>query len=340
MPVRAVVNPGLDLGAVPAPDPGAAAFHAGLPGYRPTPVHRLAEPAAKLGLASVALKDESDRLGLPAFKVLGASWAVERTLRERPEVELLVAASAGNHGRAVAHVAAQRGLACRVYLPARSLAARREAIAGEGADVIVVDGSYEDAVTAAAHDGSRTGVAEIADVGDSGPARWVIDGYQTLFSEAAEQEAFDVIVVPVGVGSLAAAAARFGASAGVPVVGVEPETASCLGASLAAGRPTPVATPGTTMAGLDCAEVSTGAWPSLRRGIHGTIAVTDREAESAVRALASAGLAIGHSGAATVAALSALATEESCAELRDAVGLGAGSRVLVVATEGRTDLAP
>ena len=130
--MRAVVNPGLDLGAVPAPDPGAAAFHAALPGYRPTPVHRLAEPAAELGLASVALKDESDRLGLPAFKVLGASWAVERTLRERPEVELLVAASAGNHGRALAHVAAQRGLACRVHLPARSLAARREAIAGGG----------------------------------------------------------------------------------------------------------------------------------------------------------------------------------------------------------------
>ena len=340
MSVRAVLNPGLDLGAVPAPDPGAAAFHAALPGYRPTSVHRLAEAAAKLGLASVALKDESDRLGLPAFKVLGASWAVERTLRERPAVELLVAASAGNHGRAVAHVAAQRGLACRVYLPARSLAARREAIAGEGADVIVVDGSYEDAVAAAASDGSRAGAAEIADVGDSGPARWVIDGYQTLFSEAAEQGAFDVLVVPVGVGSLAAAAARFGASAGVPVVGVEPETASCLGASLAAGRPTPVATPGTNMAGLDCAEVSTAAWPSLRSGIHGTIAVSDREAESAVRALASAGLAIGHSGAATVAALSALATEEGCAELRDAVGLGAGSRVLVVATEGRTDLAP
>ena len=50
-------------------------------------------------------------------------------------------------------------------------------------------------------------------------------------------------------------AARFGMRAGVTVYGVEPETAACLTASLAAGEPTAVENPGTTMAGLDCAEV-------------------------------------------------------------------------------------
>ena len=124
----------------------------------------------------------------------------------------LVAASAGNHGRAVAHVAALRGLRCRVFLPARSLAARREAIAGEGAEVVVVDGSYEEAVARRAAAGAAPGVLEIADVGALGPARWVIDGYATLFAEAAAQGAFDVLLVPVGVGSLAAAAARCGAA--------------------------------------------------------------------------------------------------------------------------------
>ena len=105
---------------------------AALAGYAPTPLHDLGE--------GVWLKDESDRLGLPAFKVLGASWAVERALRDDPSVHTLVAASAGNHGRAVAHVAALRGLRCRVYLPARAVPARREAIAGEGAEVVMVDG--------------------------------------------------------------------------------------------------------------------------------------------------------------------------------------------------------
>ena len=65
----------------------------------------------------VGVKDESDRLGLPAFKVLGASWAVERALRAHPGVHTLVAASAGNHGRAVAHVAALRGLAAASSCP-------------------------------------------------------------------------------------------------------------------------------------------------------------------------------------------------------------------------------
>jgi diaminopropionate ammonia-lyase len=335
--VRCLVNRAANAAAVPAPSTEAAPFHAALPGYRPTPVRSLPGLAAELGVASVNVKDESDRLGLPAFKVLGAAWAVERTLRRRPDVDTLVAASAGNHGRAVAHVAAARGLRCRVFLPARSVAARREAIAGEGADVIVVDGDYEDAVAQGRVAADEPGAAEIADVGDSDAARWVIDGYATLFSEAAEQGDHDVLLVPVGVGSLAAAAARFGAHAPATVIGVEPVTAACLTASLQAGGPAWVPTPGTTMAGLDCAEVSAAAWPVLRDGIHGTVTVDDVEVDAAVRELAEAGLVIGESGAAPLAGLRRLVTDRDCAALRDAVGLGADSRVLLIATEGATD---
>jgi diaminopropionate ammonia-lyase len=331
-----LVNTRVRPAAVTPPSGDAQAFHAALPGYAPTPLRALPAVAADLGLAAVALKDESDRLGLPAFKVLGASWAVQRALADRPDVEVLVAASAGNHGRAVAHVAAQRGLRCRVFLPARSVDARRRAIEGEGAEVVVVDGGYEDAVAMASAEGTRRGALEVADVGASGPARWVVDGYATLFAEAAAQGTFDVLLVPVGVGSLAAAAARFGAQAGVRVVGVEPATAACLTASLAAGAPATVPTPGTTMAGLDCAEVSEAAWPSLRDGVHGTVCVHDAEVHQAMRDLAAAGLSIGDCGAAPLAALRVLASEAGAA-LRDAVGLGAGSRVLLIATEGPTD---
>jgi diaminopropionate ammonia-lyase len=52
--------------------------------------------------------------------------------------------------------------------------------------------------------------------------------------------------------------------------------------------------------------------------------------------LAGAGLPIGECGAASLAALRALATEPACASLREAVGLQARSRVLLVATEGLT----
>ena len=128
--------------------------------------------------------------------------------------------------------------------------------------------------------------------------------------------------------------------AGVALVGVEPVTAACLTASLAAGTPTSVPTPGTTMAGLDCAEVSATAWPTLRDGVHGTVTVTDAEVTDAVGELRAAGLPIGESGAAPLAALRALVTDSECDALRAVAGLGADSRVLLVATEGPTGVAP
>jgi diaminopropionate ammonia-lyase len=312
--MRAFLNPAYDPGAVPAPVRDAFAFHAGLPGYAPSPIRMVSE--------IVGVKDESGRLGLPAFKILGASWAAERALREDPGVHTLVAASAGNHGRAVARVAAMRGLRARVFLPARSVPARREAIASEGAEVII-DGTYEECVARAAAEAAQPGFLELADVGASGPAEWVIDGYATLFDEI--QDAWDVILVPIGVGSLGAAAARYGAAAGVPVIGVEPDTAACLTAALDAGEPVEIVNPGTSMAGLDCAIVSEAAWSSLLPGIRGTITVSDDETHAAMRDLAAAGLAIGDSGAAPYAALPAL--EE----------FGVGPRALLIATEGPTD---
>jgi diaminopropionate ammonia-lyase len=334
--VRALVNPAADPARVPAESHDAAAFHAALSGYRPTPVRDLADVAEELGVATVLVKDESDRMGLPAFKVLGASWAVERALAAGPGTDTLVAASAGNHGRAVAHVARARGLRCRIFLPARAAPARRQAIAGEGAEVVMVDGDYEAAVALAAEAGEEPGVLVIADVGAGGTAEWVIDGYATLFREAAAQAGYDLVVVPVGVGSLAAAAARHAASAGIHVIGVEPATAACLTASLAAGEPTAVPAPGTAMAGLDCSEVSVAAWPTLLHGIDGMLTVDDGEAATAVVELARDGLAIGESGAAPLAGLHALTTDPACAGLRAAVGLGPSSRVLLVASEGPT----
>ena len=56
------------------------AFHASLPGYAPTPLTEVPALARELGAGRVFVKDESSRLGLPAFKVLGASWAVHQLL--------------------------------------------------------------------------------------------------------------------------------------------------------------------------------------------------------------------------------------------------------------------
>jgi diaminopropionate ammonia-lyase len=334
--VRSVVNERYAPRSVPPPATDALPFHRTLPGYEPTPARELSALARSLGIEAVFVKDESSRLGLPAFKILGASWAAERALRDRPETHTLVAASAGNHGRAVARVAAMRKLRCRIFLPGRALAVRRQAIEREGAEVVVVQGTYEDAVAEAEAEARQPGALLLADVGSAGPAAWVIDGYATLFEETRAQARHDLLLVPAGVGSLAAAAARHGAAAGAVVVGVEPVTAACLASSLASGRRATVETPGTVMAGLDCAELSEAAWPTLAAGVRGAIAVTDDETRAAMAELAEHGLAIGESGAAPLAALRLLAADPAFGPLREAVGFGPASRVLLVATEGRT----
>ena len=56
------------------PDRAPLDVHRRLPGYAPTPLVDLTRTAAELGLERLWLKDESGRLGLPAFKILGASW--------------------------------------------------------------------------------------------------------------------------------------------------------------------------------------------------------------------------------------------------------------------------
>ena len=88
-----------------------------------------------------------------------------------------------------------RGAGSARDLPPRPLGAgptRRDR--SEGAELVVVDGTYEDAVAQAAEAAAEPGVLEVADVGTSGTAHWVIDGYATLFDEAQAQAAFDLIV--------------------------------------------------------------------------------------------------------------------------------------------------
>ena len=158
--------------------------------------------AEALGVARVWVKDESSRLGLPSFKILGASWAIHRALEQRGDRPRLACATDGNHGRAVARVARERGLEATVFVPADMIAARREAIAAEGARVEIVDGSYDEAVERAA----QAGALVIQDTGEGEVPRWIVEGYGTIGAEIDVEP--DVVAVQIGVGSFAAAMVR------------------------------------------------------------------------------------------------------------------------------------
>ena len=221
------------------------AFHASLPGYAPTPLTEVPALANELGVGRVFVKDESSRLGLPAFKVLGASWAVHQLLTGSPANEpalpsepaipappdalarlraaaahrpglIFVTATDGNHGRAVARMARLTGAPARVFVPAVTGPVTRAAIASEGAEVTQIDGTYDEAVaTARQWAQDHPGAALVQDTAWPGYEQvpsWIVEGYSTLFAEldaqlaAAGAGAPALVAVPVGVGSLAQAA--------------------------------------------------------------------------------------------------------------------------------------
>jgi diaminopropionate ammonia-lyase len=369
-----VLNPAAAAAAMLDPPPRAPLeLHRRLPGYAVTPLHDAPVLAAANGVARVWVKDESSRLGLPAFKLLGASWAAYRALVARlgrdpepwPDVEelrralaplrplTLATATDGNHGRAVARMAALLGLDADIYVPAGTAAARVAAIEGEGARVTVVDGDYDHAVaTAAGAAGDRC--LAIQDVGWPGYEQvptWVVEGYATIFWEVDDQlaaggEGPDVVVVPVGVGGLAAAAVRHwrhrdrqrGHRRPPRLLGVEPLAAACVLRSLEAGRIVTVPGPhDSIMAGLNCGTPSLVAWPYLRAGLDAVVAVADERARQAMRDLAAAGIVAGETGAASLAGLAEATGGPHAGALRRALGLGPDSRVLLVCTEGATD---
>jgi diaminopropionate ammonia-lyase len=355
---------------VPAPTREPLEFHRRLPGYVPTPLIDAAELATTLQADRIWIKDESSRLGLPAFKMLGASWAVYRALVERigghfqpwntldelaeqlaPLRPLtLTAATDGNHGRAVARMAALLGFQSRIFVPAGTATARIEAIAGEGASVTIVDGSYDDAVDRAAAEASERClvISDTSWPGYEEIPRWVIDGYSTIFWEVDDElmrrheDGPDLVVVQVGVGALAAAVVQHYRRQEVAprpnIVSVEPMSAACVLASMEAGRI--VEAPGphdSIMAGLNCGRPSLVAWPIVSSGVNLFIAIDDHYARQGMRDLAAAGMVVGETGAAGLGGLIALLTSTDADTLCSMLGVDRPKRVLLLATEGATD---
>lgn len=337
---------------------GARGFHQSLPGYAPTPLVSLPGLAAELEVGAVRVKDESSRLGLPAFKILGASWAVARVVAERTGAATdlaslraaaagsglrLVTATDGNHGRAVAHMAALLGLSATVFVPEVMSGPAADAIAAEGAEVVRLDTDYDAAVAAAARFAGegpdRELVQDTAWEGYQQVPGWIVEGYDTMLDEVDEQLPGppDLVAVPVGVGSLAQAVVAHYRRPGVPhpaLLSVEPDTAACALRSLAAGAPVTVDTAATVMAGLNCGTVSAAAWPVLREGCDAAVAVTDAATLRAVGDLAALGVSSGPSGAATLAGVRAALTTP---ERRAGLGIDATSTVVLLSTEGRAD---
>ena len=337
----------------------------------------LKDEGARLGLKSfkalggayavirLVLQEASRQLGRPVAagelpRPASGSLALPAEGRQdlpgNPEVARIAAgmhfacATDGNHGQSVAAGARLVGARAVIFVHATVSQERMDAIARFGADMRVVQGSYDDAVAESARQAQAHGWTLLSDTswpGYTEPPTWVMQGYSAMVHEIAQQIPAPPthVFLHAGVGGFAAAVANALHSVyqpGPKVVIVEPQRAACLLASARAGHRvrTPDDAP-TIMAMLECYEPSLLAWDILAPLASAFMAIDDADAVAAMRVLAdpvsdAEVVVAGESGSAGLAGLLVACCEP---ELRSALGLDASSRVLCICTESATDLA-
>ncbi len=358
----------------------ARAFHNSFPQYSVTPLARLDGMAEHLGLGGLFVKDESYRFGLNAFKVLGGSFAMARYIAQQMGRDVsemtydyltsedfrkefgqatFFTATDGNHGRGVAWAANKLGQKAVVHMPKGSSRSRYDNIAKEGAKVTIEEVNYDDCVRMAAAEAAQTEhgvvVQDTAWEGYEEIPAWIMQGYGTMASEAAEQlRQLSVnrpthVFVQAGVGSLAGAVVGYFANLfpndPPKFVVMEAGAADCLYQGALAGDGAPRIVGGdlqTIMAGLACGEPNIISWDILRNHVSAFVSCPDWVSAKGMRMLGAPvkgdpRVISGESGAVGMGLIAALMEGDAYKELREAIGLDRFSQVLMFSTEGDTD---
>jgi threonine dehydratase len=184
---------------------------------RVTPVYGTETLSKRLG-REVWLKTENlQRTG--SFKIRGAVNKIA-TLSEGERRPGVVAASAGNHGQAVAWAAREQGVKATVFMPQDAPMAKVEPTKTYGANAELIGATFEDAMAAALEHVEKTGATFIHPYEDE----LVIAGQGTIGLELAEQvPQADTVVIPVGGGGLSSgiSLALRALKPGIRIVGVQ-----------------------------------------------------------------------------------------------------------------------
>ncbi|MDK1492317.1 diaminopropionate ammonia-lyase [Sinorhizobium sp. 7-81] len=336
-----------------------------------TPLPALPALARELGVGAVHVKDEGHRLGLGSFKALGGAYAVIRLVLEEAERRLgrpvdiaelhssevkavtatmtFACATDGNHGRSVAQGAELVGAKAVIFVHSGVSEARVAAISRFGAEVVRIEGTYDDTVAEAARVALLNLWTIVSDTSWAGYERipgLVMQGYTAMVREALRRlpEPPTHVFVQAGVGGVAAAvsghlALTFGDRRPTFTV-VDPVRAACIFETARAGHPVKIAHgEPTVMAMLECYDPSLVAWRVLKHVADVFMTVDEQDAIAAMNRLArpsgnDPAIVAGESGGAGLAGLLRAATTPA---IRAALDLDETSRVLLFNTEGATD---
>ena len=346
-------------------------FHKTLPGYLPTPLLNLRHFAKKIGIGDCYIKDESQRLGLNAFKVLGASYAMAEEIKKYvPEGQsnlsfesikshktsikdlTFVTATDGNHGRAVAWCAEQYGCRAVVFMPKGSSEIRLKSILEHKAKAEITELNYDETVKYAESEAIKNNWVLLQD--SSWPdytevPRNIMVGYKTMVQEFFEQTSDwpTHVIAQAGVGSFAASifSSFISSTKQQPkFILLEPSGAACFFNSVKVGDKKPHLTPdlNTMMAGLSCGMPSILAWDIIVPIADIFAICEDNIAIKGMQILSQPtegdpSIISGESGAVPIGFLHEVATNPLYSDLRDQLQLDVSSKVLFFSTEGDTD---
>ena len=224
--------------------------------------------------AKVYLKPENmQRTG--AYKVRGAYYKIS-TLSDEARAKGLITASAGNHAQGVAYAAKCYGCKAVIVMPTTTPLIKVNRTKALGAEVILHGDVYDEACGHALQLAKEHGYTFIHPFDD--PA--VATGQGTIAMEIyKELPLVDIILVPVGGGGLATGVSTLAKllNPRIRVIGVEPEGAACLTASLKAGKVVTLPTVSTIADGTAVKTPGSVVFPYLQKNLDSVITVPDEE---------------------------------------------------------------
>jgi len=290
---------------------------------KPTPLIR-SETLSRMTGAEVYLKPENlQKTG--SFKIRGAYNRVA-ALAPADAARGAVAASAGNHGQALAWAASRAGVRATIVMPTTAAIAKIDATRSYGQTVELAGIDYLEARRTAEGICARTGALFV----DAYDDPFVIAGQGTVGLEIADELAPDFVLVPVGGGGLLAGVA-IALAAHAPrakLIGVEAAGSPQLSLSLERGAPCTVPRAVDTIAdGLATGRVGRLPFEIVRNRLDRVVTVDDFE--------------IGEAVLLVLERMKLLAEGAGAAALAGALKLGAalaGRRAAIVASGGNIDV--
>jgi len=210
-----------------------------------------------------------------AYKVRGAYYKIS-TLGKEEREHGLITASAGNHAQGVAYAAKLAGIKATVCMPTTTPLMKINRTKAYGAEVVLEGDVFDDACAAAYRIAEKTGATFVHPFDDLD----VATGQGTIAMEIIKElPTVDYILVPIGGGGLCCGVSTLAKMLNpkIRIIGVEPENAACMKASLEAGHVVTLDSANTIADGTAVKRPGEKIFPYIQKNVDEIITINDNE---------------------------------------------------------------